>query len=181
MKPFTSSIHQCASFNHALATRIILEGAGFPAIAATITRTRDGTTHHALVALAPPVALETALDIGEMFSIFGDAGLRTVRSMVSAMPESPVTAVISADIRDGARGELMDKLINACTASGSVITLSDPAVPTPPTDGAPSAEVLDTPTTPVHNPDGGGWDSRCTDEHGKEWDRAEYRAAHPLD
>lgn len=164
---------RCNSFLHARILRLFCETDGFPAVATTVVA--DGEEPlHSVITVAPRPLLSLLTMLSGIIAETGEEGWKEANEIASrAKARFKVTPLAPAEgERDAIRAYLMDAVQAA--ADGIVtITESEPAF-TSVTNHDPGDED----TTPVHNPEGGGWDDKCVDEHGivvnrRDWERGQ--------
>lgn len=162
---FALEITDTVSWLQARILRMLLESDGYPAVAVEV---QDGDhTHIAVVSHAPRRAPHLLGLIAGMYAQSGsDEGVKLTEQHIANIRatrggDNPLA--IPKQVRDILRGALLTSIQDASKKEGMPVVRfeTNPAeVPTPNHDSG------DEHTEPVHNPEGGGWDSRCIDRDG---------------
>lgn len=155
---YALSITPCKSFLHAQCLREMLEGDGYPAIAATCRN--EGNEHHLLVAAAEHNHPELYSPLAESYAGYGVDGLTEIRRVIA----TPGRTILPGGLADPALTRTREALRAAVKyAADEVVTIE------PSESAAPTATVDTEATQPVRNPAGGGWEERCFDKTTGTW------------
>lgn len=155
---YTTSHIKCYSYNQALIARTILEGAGFPAVAASVTPplSDGGPTFHCVFTAAPDVVGGMVKLISLLYDTGPRApnGLERAKLVSSTSPQDPrgVPVAVRAAVRD----QLQLKLYSVADEMGAIVNISEPAG-----NPAPTPVIENHDPGDEHNPAGGGWDGWC--------------------
>jgi hypothetical protein len=154
---YALEIIDCTTFIHARALRQMLEGDGFPAVAATITTSPGGKAHSVVITAARQGYADQLWGVSLGFSLVGEAGIADIAKVAHRPGRQELPDAVPKEARDGIRNALQQALDYAADV---VMTIEPGELPT--TIGS-AIEASDEVTTPVKNPRGGGWDERCPD------------------
>lgn len=160
------NIIETDTYRQALIVRAILEGAGFPTVAAHISFTSGAPDVYSALTVAPSSATRITEVLALGYEAMGDRGLERAKHIAEKSSLHPLA--VPADLRDLVRHALVATLYTAADEEGATL-VSEPARGSNLTATATATanhDPGDEHTEPgVHNPLGGGWDSRCKDEY----------------
>lgn len=161
---YALTIVETTSFNQANLLRIMMEGEGCPAVAATVKI--DDKEEHMCLTSAPRGVAEM---LNLLARAFGDEPGALQRAMDTAMSrlQRPGVARLPDPLRTAVRGAIKATIIGACgDTNGTLVrSLSGPLTDLDGTTQE-AAQVTnhdpgDEHTEPVKNPSGGGYETRC--------------------
>lgn len=158
---YALTIIETDTYRQALLCRTVMEGEGWPTVAATVTA--DGETNHLAATSAPNGAVQSLRPLIMAYDQLGDEGLERCKTF-AAKRGARNAAAVPAFLRDEVRNALLHTIYHTATDVVHV-TQSEPAYSTLTPAPTEHHDPGDEDTKPTHNPGGGGFDGECIDKY----------------